>query len=150
VVVKWGLGKEPQAALRSYESAPKGAKPAWSLVRDDMLHALLAKSLCPGSPFFLHVCQDDACASKTLNPLVSSLTNLGLKRIGTTLVWDLEETTPGVQGWGTRVDYYVSQSTLRPKKLVIATLGPNQSTIAIYNYSAYNKPVKIKFPQTIP
>lgn len=151
VVLKWSIGNTPLAETRWYESASKGAKRAWFRVRDDMLHALLAKSLCPGSPFFLHVCQDDACTSRNLNPLFSSLTNLGLKRIGKTLVWDLEETTPEAQPeWATRVDYYLSQATLRPKKLVIASLNPIQSTIAIYNYSAYNKPVTIKFPTGYP
>lgn len=151
VVVKWSIGETPQTDVSTYEPPPFGPRPAWHRVKEDMLHALLARSLCPGSPFFLHVCPDDVCTNRTLNPLFGSLTNLGPKRIGKTLVWDLEETTPGaVPGWFTRVDYYLSQATLRPKKMVIVTFGSTQSTITIYNYSAYNKPITIKFPKAYP
>jgi hypothetical protein len=148
VVVRWVIGELPHTRLRVDRPAPRGVSTPWVRQTNDQFHPHRAQWFCPGSRFFLHLCQDTACTARSLNPLLASLTNLGGQILGTTPVWHLEGTLNDSPG-ATRVDYYLSSATLLPRKLAVSMPSGSVRVLSIYNYSAYNKPVTITIPKAV-
>lgn len=160
-VVRWKAGKVPNWWMAQVSHGRD--QRWWRMVAQEgslgNFAATFARPLCPSSPFFLTHCTDATCVQVTSPDIPSNLSNLGVRTLGSRRVWLLESVTTVTNSSATLTttkDFYIQQSTLRLLRFVVAQLGvvntgqQANSSLAVFNYSGFNTPVKIMIPKTGP
>lgn len=162
-VVHWSLGHPTTWWTRPVGTGHQVGP--WQRVSDD-LGALLAKPLCPSSGLFRASCVDTDCSQITPVAPPPNLAVVSRESLGGHEVWHLQSvastsmhdpTGKVADGVATNTyDYYIARASQRILRLLVSTFAqsddPAQSWSAVYqyDYSAFNKPVKIKIPKLEP
>jgi hypothetical protein len=157
-VVRWKSGGQPTAWFRTLVG--RDAPRIWQKQTGGMgnVFATQAGFLCPSSRLFRNPCVSGACPSQPGPIIPENLTNWGTAVLQGTKVWVLESSTTRTgNGWTVAVatDFYVARSSLRLLRYVRSEFdtvakpatGQDHSSLDVFDYSAFNKPVTIKIPR---
>lgn len=162
-VVQWSLGHPTTWWTRPVDAGHRVG--VWQRV-SGILGALLAKPLCPSSGLFRASCVDTDCSQIAPVAPPPNLAVVSRESLRGKDVWHLQSVashaTHDPAGKvadavvNNTYDYYVARSSQRLLRLLASTFvqsdDPARSFSAVYqyDYSAFNKPVKIKIPKVEP